>query len=105
MFAIYIFQKMEVTPTRCWASYSNGFCFRNMIPNSFDYLIYPYYPAYTMGCYQIVISHDNGSKRFAIVLVVYNFNDSTKGGEMQLHPPPFTEVSVRKIMAFLLLLF
>ena len=45
---------------RCWVSYSNGFCFRNMIPYSFDYLIYPYYPAYTMGCYQIVISHDNG---------------------------------------------
>jgi len=53
-------------PTRCWASYSNGFCFRNMIPYSFDYLIYPYYPAYTMGCYQIVISGDNGSKGLAI---------------------------------------
>ena len=51
---------------RCWVSYSNGFCFRNMIPCSFDYLIYPYYPAYTMGCYQIVISNDNGSKGFAI---------------------------------------
>jgi hypothetical protein len=56
----------RLIPTRCWASYSNGFCFRNMIPYSFDYLIYPYYPAYTMGCYQIVISGDNGSKGLAI---------------------------------------
>jgi hypothetical protein len=37
-----------------------------MIPCSFDDLIYPYYPAYTMGRYQIVISNDNGSKGFAI---------------------------------------
>lgn len=38
----------------------NGFCFINLIPHFFDYLMCPYYPAYTMGCYQIVISHDNG---------------------------------------------
>ncbi|EDN01017.1 hypothetical protein BACCAP_00957 [Pseudoflavonifractor capillosus ATCC 29799] len=37
-----------------------------MIPYSFDYLIYPYYPAYTMGCYQIVISHDNGREGLTI---------------------------------------
>ena len=59
---------LTVTPTRCWASYSNGFCFRNMIPCSFDYLIYPYYPAYTMGCYQIVISHDNGRQSILLFL-------------------------------------
>ena len=53
-------------PTRCWVSYSNGFCFRNMIPCSFDDLIYPYYPTYTMGCYQIVISGDNGSRGLTI---------------------------------------
>jgi len=53
------FWASEIIPTRCWVSYSNGFCFRNMIPYSFDYLIYPYYPAYTMGCYQFVISGDN----------------------------------------------
>ena len=52
----------KITPTRCWASCSNGFCFRNIMPCSFDYLIYPYYPAYTMGCYQIVIRGDNGNK-------------------------------------------
>ena len=37
------------------------------MPYSFDYLIYPYYPAYTMGCYQNVISGDNrerNDKRF-----------------------------------------
>ena len=34
---------LTVIPTRCWVSYSNGFCFRNMMPCSFDYLIYPYY--------------------------------------------------------------
>ena len=49
----------SVIPTRCRISYSNGFCFRNMISYSFDYLIYPYYPAYTMGCYQFVIKGDN----------------------------------------------
>ncbi len=38
----------------------NGFCFINLMPRSFDYLICPYYPAYTMGCYQIVIGGDNG---------------------------------------------
>ena len=58
----------EITPTRCWVSYSNGFCFRNMIPCSFDYLIYPYYPAYTMGCYQIVISDDNGRQSILFFL-------------------------------------
>lgn len=30
---------------------------------SFDYLKYPYYPAYTMGRYQLVISYDNGRER------------------------------------------
>ena len=35
------------------------FCFGNMMPYPFDYLIYPYYPAYTMGCYQIVIRGDS----------------------------------------------
>ena len=79
----------EVTPTRCWASYSNGFCFRNRIPCSFDYLIYPYYPAYTMGCYQIVINGDNGSADLLFVLLVCGFYNSTKGGEMQLHFPAF----------------
>ena len=62
------FSSSEITPTRCWASYSNGFCFRNMIPCSFDYLIYPYYPAYTMGCYQIVISGDNGRQSILLFL-------------------------------------
>ena len=38
----------------------NGFCFINLIPHFFDYLMCPYYPAYTMGCYQIVIGGDNG---------------------------------------------
>ena len=76
-----------------------------MIPCSFDYLIYPYYPAYTMGCYQIVISGDNGGSGLQFVLPVCDFNDSTKGREMQPHPPSFTEVSVQKIMTFLLLLF
>jgi len=37
-----------------------------MMPCSFDYLIYPYYPAYTMGCYQIVISSDNGRELLTI---------------------------------------
>ena len=54
------------TISRCWVSYSNGFCFRNMMPCSFDYLVYPYYPAYTMGCYQIVISSDNGRELLTI---------------------------------------
>ena len=36
------------------------------MPCSFDYLIYPYYPAYTMGCYQIIIKDDNG--RYAMLL-------------------------------------
>ena len=58
----------EITPTRCWVSYSNGFCFRNMMPCSFDYLIYPYYPAYTMGCYQIVINGDNGRQSILLFL-------------------------------------
>ena len=58
-----------------------------MIPCSFDYLIYPYYPAYTMGCYQIVISGDNGREGLLFVLLVCNFYGSTKGGEMQLHSP------------------
>ena len=62
------FPSSEITPTRCWVSYSNGFCFRNMIPCSFDYLIYPYYPAYTMGCYQIVISGDNGRQSILLFL-------------------------------------
>ena len=56
------------TGTRCWVSYSNGFCFRNMMPCSFDYLIYPYYPAYTMGCYQIVINGDNGRQSILLFL-------------------------------------
>ena len=43
----------------CQPSQFNGFCFRNMLPYSFDYLMYPYYLAYTMGCYQIVINDDN----------------------------------------------
>lgn len=38
----------------------NGFCFINLIPHFFDYLMCPYYPAFTMGCYQIVIGGDNG---------------------------------------------
>jgi len=41
-----------------------------MMPCSFDYLIYPYYPAYTMGCYQIVISGDNGREGLLFVLLV-----------------------------------
>ena len=41
-----------------------------MIPYSFDDLIYPYYPAYTMGCYQIVISHDNGRVRVDVLFLV-----------------------------------
>jgi hypothetical protein len=57
------FPSSEIIPTRCWVSYSNGFCFRNMMPCSFDYLIYPYYSAYTMGCYQIVIMSDNNGRR------------------------------------------
>jgi len=39
-----------------------------MIPCSFDYLIYPYYPAYTMGCYQIVIKRDNGKQTILLFL-------------------------------------
>ena len=58
----------QFIPTRCWVSYSNGFCFRNMIPCSFDYLIYPYYPAYTMGCYQIVINSDNVKQSILLFL-------------------------------------
>ena len=79
----------EIIPTRCWVSYSNGFCFRNMIPYSFDYLIYPYYPAYTMGCYQIVISGDNGGSGLLFVLLVCDCNYITKGGEMQLYSSAF----------------
>lgn len=44
----------------------NGFCFINLIPHFFDYLMCPYYPAYTMGCYQIVISSDNGRELLTI---------------------------------------
>ena len=77
--------KIFITPTRCWVSYSNGFCFRNMMPCSFDYLIYPYYPVYTMGCYQIVISGDNGREGLLFVLLVCDFNDSTNGEKVQSH--------------------
>ena len=67
--AIYrVVPENQFIPTRCWASYSNGFCFRNMMPCSFDYLIYPYYPAYTMGCYQIVINGDNGRQSILLFL-------------------------------------
>lgn len=81
------FPSPEITPTRCWVSYSNGFCFRNMIPCSFDYLIYPYYPAYTMGCYQIVISGDNGREGLLFVLLVCDCNYITKDERMQPHSP------------------
>ena len=60
MFVICNVPKTEVIPTRCLASYSNGFCFGNMMPGSFKDLIYLYYSAYPMGCYQNVISNDNG---------------------------------------------
>ena len=88
---------------RCWVSYSNGFCFRNMIPCSFDYLIYPYYPAYTMGCYQFVISGDNRGSGLLFVLLVCDFYDSTKGGEMQLHSPPFVLLLFALIYLFFLI--
>ena len=65
---IFLLISENIIPTRCWASHPNEFCFRNMIPCSFDYLIYPYYPAYTMGCYQIVISGDNG------IMVINNYS-------------------------------
>ena len=68
-----VYQEKPTGPLRCsepagYCSYShsllgivfNGFCFINLIPHFFDYLMCPYYPAYTMGCYQIVIGGDNG---------------------------------------------
>ncbi len=51
----YEFTATDTIYLQCLASHSNGFCFRNMILYSFDYLIYPYYPAYIMGCYQISV--------------------------------------------------
>ena len=63
----------DIIRIQCLISYSKRFCFGNMMPCSFDYLMYPYYPAYTMGCYQIVISGDNGSNRFTFVLVVFSY--------------------------------
>ena len=36
-----------------------------------------------MGCYQIVISGDNGREGLFFVLLVCDFYDSTKGEEMQ----------------------
>ena len=66
------------------------------MPYSFDYLIYPYYPAYTMGCYQIVISSDNGVEDLLFVLLVYNCNYITKRREMQPHFPPFSESFIAK---------
>ena len=87
---------LSVIPTRCWVSYSNGFCFRNMMPCSFDYFIYPYYPAYTMGCYQIVISHDNGRETYYLFCWFATVTISQKMGkynyvfcllEMRFLPP------------------
>ena len=81
----YLASLEQLIGPRCWASYSNGFCFRNMIPCSFDYLIYPYYPAYTMGCYQIVISGDNrerNDKRFVCWFIPIL---PQRGEEVQLH--------------------
>ena len=66
------------------------------MPCSFDYLIYPYYPAYTMGCYQIVISADNRGSSLLFVLLVCECNYITKCGEMQPHSPSFSKVFINR---------
>ena len=60
-------------------SHPNGFCFGNMLLRSFDYLMYPYYPAYTMGCYQFVISGDNENRKI--------FMSSEYGAMIAKHNP------------------
>lgn len=67
-----------------------------MISCSFDYLIYPYYPAYTMGCYQFVISSDNKGVASLFVLLVYECNYITKGMEMQPHFHAFPRVFINR---------
>jgi len=42
-----------------------------MMPYSFNNLIYPYYSAYTMDGYQIVISIDNSNTKPGITVVLY----------------------------------
>lgn len=46
------------------------------MPCSFDYLIYPHYPAYTMECYQIVIRRDNKRLVTIFARVYYSGNYS-----------------------------
>ena len=44
------------------------------MPCSFDYLIYPQYPAYTMECYQIVIRRDNNRLAIIFARIYYSGN-------------------------------
>ena len=48
-------------------------------------LTYPYYPAYTMGCYHFVITGDNGKRfEFFFLLVDRNRNYTTYNVKKQL---------------------
>ena len=76
----YVKDKYGFQPKMCWIAHMKEVCGipvknapNRISPANCDYLIYPYYPAYTMGCYQIVISGDNGSADLLFVLefVIY----------------------------------